>query len=66
VNKQAKTKKEKKPRGESKRVSMVKVRALGGLRVPFIGRATEGEVTEEQFGRLSRIKIDGINYVERR
>lgn len=64
--KPSKPKKEKKPRGEPRKDNMVKVRALGGLRVPFIGRATEGEVTEEQFSRLSRIKIDGKNYVERR
>jgi hypothetical protein len=44
----------------------VKIVAKGGLQVPIIGKATEAEVTEEQYARLRRIKVNGDHYVERR
>jgi hypothetical protein len=55
------------PRAETPRPAekRIKVRALGGLEIPILGRATSGEVTLEEYKRLSRIKVDGKNYVER-
>ena len=44
----------------------IRVRVLGGHRVPYLGNATEGEVTAEQWSRLSRIKVNDVNIVERR
>ena len=44
----------------------IRVRVLGGHRVPYLGKATEGEVTAEQWSRLSRIMINDVHIVERR
>ncbi len=48
------------------RKNLIPIVALGTLQAPIIGSAKEAEVTEEEFNRLSQIKVNGINYVERR
>lgn len=50
----------------SKRKNLIPIKALGGMHVPIIGSATEAEVTEEDFNRLRKIKVNGNHYVERR
>jgi len=58
---------EKKPsQPRPKHEGLIHVLALGGLDIPFLGRAKEGEVTEEQLKQLLKITVDGINYVTRR
>ena len=50
---------------KKKEEELISVKTLGGYFVVYLGTATEGQVTKEQWARLSRIKINGKNYVER-
>ena len=45
---------------------LIPIRALGTLRVPIIGKATEAEVTQAEFDRLREIKVNDEFYIERR
>jgi len=46
--------------------AMIPITALGGLQVPIIGTSLEAEVTQEQFARLRRIKLNGNHYIQER
>ena len=50
---------------KAKPVEMIKVKALGGLKVRHLGTATEGVLTRAQFDDLAKLKLNNKPYVQR-